>query len=265
MIKTILFFLAILIFLIAYTKYYEAHNVFFPSTNLELTPKAINLNYEDVFFKTSDNQLLNGWFLPSDDARYTFLFCHGNAGNIADRLYKLQALNQLGVNVFIFDYRGFGKSQGKPSEKGIYNDAMAAYDYLITQKAIHPDTIIAYGVSLGGAVAIDLCSKVPCAGLIVEGTFSSGKDMAKRIFPILPCYIFVNSYNSQSKISTMTIPKLILHSTDDEVVPSRLGKKLFGAAAGPKEFVELNGYHDDAFFESNGTYMTAIKNFLNTL
>ena len=254
----------IICYLLGYAKYLETR-AFWPSKELAATPEEFNFDYEDVFLEKEDGKVLHGWFLPDSNARYTLLFCHGNAGNIADRLGRLKILKKLGINIFIFDYSGFGDSEGKPGEKMVYEDATAAYKYLTVERGIVPSDIIAYGVSIGTSVAIDLCSRVPCAGIVLEEGFSSGRDIARYYHPVVPYYIFVNAYNSLAKIKEVKIPKLFFHSLDDKTIPLYLGKKLYSAAPEPKEFIEIHGTHNDAFFKSQNIYIDAIRKFIENL
>ena len=166
--------------------------------------------------------------------------------------------------MFIFDYRGYGRSQGRPSEKGLYLDAGAAYEYLVAQ-GITANTIIGYGESLGGAVIIDAASKNTMAALIVDSSFSSAKDMIKAIYPFLPHWIFASKFYSSWKIKNINIPKLIIHSINDEIIPYRLGRKLYDEAAPPKEFLDIRGGHNSNFFESEDILKERISAFLKGL
>jgi fermentation-respiration switch protein FrsA (DUF1100 family) len=254
-----------IILIVGYVKYIEMRGIYYPIKNLEFTPANINLKFEDVYFKTIDNLKLNAWFIPHPEAKYTLLFFHGNAGNLQDRLDKINMLHNLGLNIFILDYRGYGKSEGKPSEKGLYKDAQAAYSYLVNVRKILPDEIILYGESLGTAVAIDLAAKFKVKALILEGAFSCGRDMAKTIYPYLPNFIFTNSFNSLEKIKKISTAKLFLHSQEDEIVPNKLTKKLFASACLPKYFIELKGSHNNAFLDDKEQYLSAIASFLTKL
>jgi fermentation-respiration switch protein FrsA (DUF1100 family) len=184
----IIIILLFLVLSVAYLRNTEKQILFHPDRRLEFSPKDVRLAFEDVFFSTQDKIQLHGWFIPADNARYTVLLCHGNAGNISHRLEKIRLFNRLGCNVFAFDYRGYGKSQGSPSEKGLYKDAQAAFTYVIT-RGISPSQIIGYGESLGGAVIVDLARAYPIRALILESTFSSASDMAKIIYPFIPALI----------------------------------------------------------------------------
>ncbi|MFH1457565.1 MAG: alpha/beta hydrolase [Candidatus Omnitrophota bacterium] len=253
------------VLMMVYIKYIESRAVFFPEKKIEFTPLEFNLPFEDVVFNTQDGLKLNGWFIAQSNAKYTLLFFHGNAGNIGHRLEKLLALRSSGTDIFIIDYRGFGKSGGRVSEKGVYLDARAAYDYLVENRHIPPGQIILYGESLGTAVAIDLAAQGKVKAIIVEGGFSRGRDMAARMYPFLPHFLFSDSYNSLEKIEKIEVPKLFIHSRDDEVVPLELARKLYHASPSPKEFVELNGGHNSAFLDSQEKYISAINSFISNL
>ncbi|MBL7198047.1 MAG: alpha/beta hydrolase [Candidatus Omnitrophica bacterium] len=253
---------SILIFV--YLKYFERKGIYYPTKGIEFTPTHIGLKYEDVFFNTDDGLKLNGWFIPAENPRATLLFCHGNAGNISHRIEIIEIFNKLELNVFIFDYRGYGRSQGSPSEEGLYRDAQAAYKYLLNRENIKKGAIVIYGKSIGANVAIDLASKVKPACLISESGFSSAYDMAKKLFPYLPIkWIITIKYDALTKIKNIPIPKLIIHSQDDEIIPFRLGKKLFDAAVQPKEFYQMRGGHNEAIFMAREEYGVKINNFLS--
>jgi len=256
--------LFLVIFLVAgflFLRYFESHLVFYPTKEVQIFPNDRGLDFEDVFFKTKDNIRLNAWFIPSPKARITVLFCHGNAGNISHRLEKILFLHALGCNVFMFDYRGYGLSKGRPSEKGLYLDAKAAYDYLIS-RGIRPKQIIGYGESIGSAAIIDLASTQTMAALITEGAFSSGKDMAKNAFPFLPYWLFSLRLDSERKIKSVKIPKLFIHSLNDEIVPFEMGRKLYNAAPQPKEFLQVQGGHNSCFFDSEDILREKMAEFL---
>jgi fermentation-respiration switch protein FrsA (DUF1100 family) len=265
MLKVILYIAAGCVLIFGYAKYIEKRSVFFPEKKIEFTPASLNITFEDVNITTPDKFKINGWFIPRNNAKRTVLFCHGNAGNIGDRLDKINMFQEIGFNVLIFDYRGYGRSQGRPSEKGLYLDTRAAYEYLLNERKIIPDEIILYGESLGNAAVIDLASKRQVKAVILEGAFSSGKDMAGTLYPFIPAFLFSDIFNSIQKIKKINAPKLFLHSVDDEIVPYKIAKKLFESAQEPKYFVELNGSHNDAFLESKDKYLSAIISFINRL
>lgn len=263
--RMMLYIILGILLIFGYVKYLEMRGIYYPIKNLEFTPRQINLNFEDVYIKTTDNLKLNAWFIPHPEAEYTLLFFHGNAGNLQDRLDKIKMLQNLGLNIFIIDYRGYGKSEGKPSEKGLYKDAQAAYTYLVNVRKISPEQIILYGESLGTAVAIDLAAKFKVKAIILEGAFSCGRDMAKTIYPYLPRFFFSDTFNSLEKIKKTSAAKLFLHSQEDEIVPIKLVKKLFSLSFPPKYLVELKGSHNTAFLDDQAQYLSAIAHFIEKL
>ena len=263
LLKLVWIFIVLGLFVV-YFRYLERKTLFYPTKEIEYTPKESGLSYEDVFFKTKDGLQLNGWLIPKKEARYTILFCHGNAGNISHRMDKLRFFHDLGCSVFIFDYRGYGRSQGRPAEKGLYLDVQAAYDFLLS-KGIRPEQIIGYGESIGSALIIDLAYKNQLKALIIDSGFSNAKDMVRIVYPFLPHWIFASRWSSLDKIKSVTIPKLIIHSINDEIVPYKLGRKLFDAAAEPKAFLQVRGGHNSAFFESKMVFQEKIEEFLKKI
>jgi fermentation-respiration switch protein FrsA (DUF1100 family) len=254
-------FIAFLFILIVYFRYIEGRSVFFPTKEIEYSPKELALDFQEVFFKAQDDTELHGWLVPKEGARYTILFCHGNAGNVSHRVEKLKFFNELGYSVFIFDYRGYGLSKGRPSERGVYLDVRGAYNYLLSRKILS-EQIIGYGESLGTAVIIDLAKQYKMRGLIIDSALSSFKDMVKAIFPFLPHWIFASRFDSEDKIKFIKIPKLIIHSVNDEIVPFRQGRKLYESAPEPKEFLQIHGGHNSCFFESEDILREKIADFL---
>jgi fermentation-respiration switch protein FrsA (DUF1100 family) len=240
----------------------ERKMIFYPDKNLVGAPQDVGLPFEDVFFTTADQVRLHGWFVPAQPTDPTILFFHGNAGNISHRLDIISVLHRLNANVFIIDYRGYGKSAGQPSEKGLYLDAQAAYDYLLLGRNVAPRQIIVYGKSLGGVAAIDLASKVPVAGLVIDSSLTSAKMMAKRIVPWFPSFLLRARLDSIDKIQSIPGPKLFIHSPQDEVIPYRMGRQLYERAQGPKTFLEIQGGHNEGFFVSQAAIQHAIKDLL---
>ena len=237
-----------------------------PSRELGANPQQIGLTYESVHFVTEDQQQLHGWFIPAPDSDEVLLFFHGNAGNISHRLDSIEIFHQLGLSVFIFDYRGYGKSTGKPSEQGTYFDAIAAYDYLIRERSTKPDQLIYFGRSLGGAVASHLAVKHPPKALILESTFTSAPEMASRLFPVFPMrWLTRFSYSNIGNIKSIHCPVLIVHSPDDEIIPYDLGRKLYDAANQPKQFLQIHGGHNEGFLLSGTTYTHGLRDFLKNL
>lgn len=257
-----LILLMVTLFYLFYPKI-ENFFLFFPESSFDLAPKDLRLNYKDVYFNTEDGKTLHGWFFPLEGESPVILFCHGNAGNISHRLDNIALLLEQKLQVFIFDYRGFGKSTGRPSEKGLYLDGLAAYDYLFKKEHIPSSDIILFGRSLGAAVAIEVALKKDIRSLIIESAFTSTKEMAKTLFlfnllsPFLPAH-----YNNLKKIPHISVPKLIIHGEEDEIVPFSMGQELFKASKHPKYFSSIKGAgHNDTYLVEGKEYFQTIAAF----
>jgi fermentation-respiration switch protein FrsA (DUF1100 family) len=236
---------------------------FQPTRELPYNPRDIGLEYEKVQLKTSDNLILSAWYIPAKNARFTLLFCHGNGGNMAHRLESINIFNELDINCLIFDYRGYGTSDGKPNEDGLYIDAQTAYDWLINEKKISPENIIIYGQSLGGSVAAYLASNVKAKGLIIESCFTSYTDIAKKYYPYMPIKLLAKyGFKTNDYLKKVNCPVLIIHSRNDELIPFEFGLRLYAAAKEPKEFIEISGGHNDGFLCSGQIYREGLSNWL---
>jgi len=239
--------------------------LYFPVSHISATPADINLLYETINLTTVDGVKLSGWFIPAEDARGVVLLFHGNAGNISHRLDSIDVFHQLGLSVFIIDYRGYGQSEGSPSEQGTYLDAEAAWQYLVEDRQVPPEKIVLFGRSLGGAVAVWLAQQHPPAVLILESTFTSVPDVAAKHYPFLPVrWLSRFQYNSLERLPDIQCPILVIHSPDDEIIPFDHGQQLFAAAQGPKEFLELTGGHNEGFLMAGQTYQAGLAKFINT-
>lgn len=242
----------------------QSSMVFFPYPTLDQTPADWGLAYEDVFLDAEDGKRLHGWYIPHHGSKQVLLFFHGNAGNISHRAASVEILHRLGLNVFIFDYRGYGKSQGKPDEHGLYEDARAAWRYLTNERGFEQENVILFGRSMGGAVAAELAAEIRPGGLILESTFSSARDVANAIFPVFSRLIFMRyQFNTVAHIRRVTCPVLVLHSPHDEIIPFPLGEKIFRAANAPKSFVKLTGDHNSGFLTSQPDYEQALGAFIS--
>jgi len=240
--------------------------IFYPMSELYQTPERWGLEYEDVGFKTDDGIELHGWFIPRRDSDRVLLFFHGNAGNISHRRDSIEIFHRLGLNVFIFDYRGYGKSEGRPGEQGLYRDAAAAWAYLTGSRGFDPENIIIFGRSLGGAVAAKLAAEVPAGGLILESTLSSAGEFARAVFRILSRLVVIRyDFNTVTHIRNVHYPVLVLHSPDDEIMPFHLGRKVYESANQPKQFVKMRGDHNTGFYLSQPEYEQALADWLKTL
>ncbi len=234
-----------------------------PSRELAATPGQFGLAYEDVHFQAEDGVSLHGWFVPRAGTARTLLFFHGNAGNISHRLDSVAIFARLGLHVFIIDYRGYGRSAGKPSEAGTYLDATAAWRYLTVTRGVKASDIVIFGRSVGGALAIELATRVEPGALIVESTFTSVPDLAAKLYPLLPVRQLARlHYRSLERIGAARCPVLVLHSEDDEIIPFSHGQHLYQAAPEPKAFFAMRGGHNDGFFTSGAAYVQALDAFL---
>ena len=240
---------------------FQPRLIFFPMREHDYRPEEFALAYESVQIPTADGLRLDSWYLPAEKARYTVLFCHGNAGNISHRFDTLLLFRQLGLNCLIFDYRGYGRSEGRPSEEGLYQDALAAWRWLTETRRTPPQTIILFGRSLGGAVAANLAARLaemptpPPAGLVMESTFSSIIDMGRHYYPWFPVRWFARfRFDAVQAVKKVHIPVLVIHSPDDEIVPFSLGQKIFDNANPPKFFSQISGTHNEGFADDMQTY-----------
>jgi hypothetical protein len=206
------------------------------------------LSFEDAWFDSDDGYRLHGWYVPHERPRGVLLFCHGNAGNVTHRGDTLRTLHdRVGVAVLCFDYRGYGRSQGSPTEQGMYDDARAARAWLAKRAGIAENEIVLLGRSLGGAVAVELAASDGAKGLVLESTFTSVPDVAASVYPWLPVRLLIrNRFDAVGKISRYRGPLLQSHSEADEIVEYAYGQKLFEAANQPKQFITLRGLgHND--------------------
>ena len=253
--------------LVSVSLYYRQDSmIFYPEKEIWQTPKYIGLEYEDFSLTTNDGIMINVWYVPAKNEKGVVLFCHGNAGNISHRLDSIKIFHDLGQSVLIFDYRGYGKSRGKISEKGTYLDAEAAWDYLVQVKHKSPGEIVIFGRSLGAAVAAETALRKNPAGLILESAFMSIPDIARKYYPWLPIkFIARYRYATVDKIGLIRCPKLIVHSRTDEIIPFEHGLNLYEKAASPKEFLEIRGGHNEGFMLSGETYREGLRKFLDAI
>lgn len=250
----------------------EPRLIYFPGNQRTLIqpPTSLDLPTQRVEIPTEDGVALVSWVIPShpDSSGLWLLICHGNAGNLSefDRPFHYAGLRRLGLNLLVFDYRGYGESGGAPSEGGLYRDAQAAYRYLREKQGVTSDRIIVFGHSLGSAVAVDLASRVPVAGVILDGALTSVVDRGQELYPYIPVrWIAGSRFNSMEKIAQVRVPKLFLHAAGDDVIPIAHGRRLYQAASPPKTFVELQGGHGDAFDLDSTNYFGSIAKFLQAL
>jgi hypothetical protein len=237
--------------------------IFFPYRDLAAAPSDWGYAYEDVFVTTDDRVRLHGWYIAHPQAQRVVLFFHGNAGNISHRGDSVAIFQRLGLNVFIFDYRGYGRSEGSPSEQGLYRDAAAAWRYLTETRGFDAREIVLFGRSLGGAVAAQLAAVQQPGALILESTLSSARDFARSAFPLLSRLVVVRyEFDTLASLARVRCPVLVLHSPEDEIMPFALGEKVYAAAGEPKRLVKLQGDHNGGFLLSQPGYERELDDFI---
>jgi fermentation-respiration switch protein FrsA (DUF1100 family) len=245
--------------------FFEEALIFFPARYPEGDWQPEGLAFEDARFSSADGTRIHGWYLPHEQPRAVVLFCHGNAGNVSHRAEMLRVLHDgVAVSVLAFDYRGYGRSAGKPNEAGVLADARAARAWLARRAAVDPSEIALMGRSLGGAVAVDLAAHEGARALVVESSFTSLADVAAYHYPWLPVrWALRTRLDSLGKIAAYHGPLLQSHGTADTIVPYRLGRRLFEAANQPKRFVTLPDLdHNDP---QPAEYYRALIRFLDDL
>jgi len=244
---------------------FQSRFLYFPTRPITMTPAVIGLSYEDVRFQAADGVVLSGWFVPAERPKGVVLFCHGNAGNMSHRLESIRVFHRLGLSTLIFDYRGYGQSEGKPTEQGTYLDAEAAWRYLVQRREVDPAEVFVFGRSLGGAIAAWLARGHTPKALIMESTFTSVPDIAAQLYPYLPVRLLSRfHYNAANYVRQVNCPVLIVHSRDDEMIPFSHGRRLFETANEPKEFLEIRGSHNEGFMTSADRYEEGLASFIST-
>jgi fermentation-respiration switch protein FrsA (DUF1100 family) len=246
---------------------FEKRLIYFPATRVDVTPRAFGLPFDEVLIEVEPGVSIHGWFIKAktEPRVATVLFSHGNAGNIGDRVDRVVAWRDLGVDFLLYDYRGFGKSTGDPDEEGTYRDGRAAYDYLVRSRGLDPARIILMGESLGCAISVQLAIERKAAGLVLEAPFASVPRMAATVYPFLPVGLFVRTrYDNLAKIPKLKMPLLVVQGALDEVIPISQGRMVFDAAPEPKRFLAIEGaHHNDAYVIGGEGYRRAIAEFVN--
>jgi fermentation-respiration switch protein FrsA (DUF1100 family) len=237
--------------------------VFLPSRPVTWTPAEVDLPFADVDIVTEDGERLHGWWIPARTrVAGHVLLCHGNAGNVGDRVPHAALLSATGFDVLLFDYRGYGRSSGRPSEDGTYRDARAARAALLAQPGVEPGRVLYLGESLGGAVALALALQAPPAGLVLQSTFTSIRDMARRHYPFIPPSLVPDAYPSLSRIGRLRAPVLVIHGERDTIVPPMHGDELFAAAPEPKRLHRVHDAdHNDLVTRAGGEWAGAIASW----
>lgn len=255
--------------LIAYVCLFQSRLIYFPNVpgrTLTATPAEIGLDFEEVRITTADRTELHGWYVAAAAGAPTVLFCHGNAGNISHRLDWLEILHDMGLAVFLFDYRGYGQSSGTPDEQGTYLDARAAWDYLLNTKRQSPGSIVIFGESLGGPIAANLAKDVSPGALILASTFSSAPDLASNFYWFLPVRLLARfHYPTAEYVARVHAPTLVIHSRTDEIVPFSHAEVIFKRANEPKQLLEIRGDHNSALLVSRQQITAGVQRFLKAM
>jgi uncharacterized protein len=250
-------------------RWFEHRQVYLPSRTMAAMGSELGRPFEDAYFHASDGVRVNGWLFPADPhsprAHLVVLLCHGNAGNISHRLDQVSALLETGASVLVFDYRGYGRSEGRPGEEGTYLDAVAVYQWL-RQKGFAATNIVALGESLGGGVATELALREPLGGLILQSTYTSVTDLGAELFPWLPVrWLGTIKYDTRGKLPRVKVPILILHSRADTLIRFHHAERNFAAAHEPKTLFEIRGDHNDFLLADPRRYVAGIEDFLGTI
>ncbi len=266
MVNGIVSVLLILLLLNVWMYFQQPAMTFYPYRQLYQTPSDWGLAYEDVFLTTPDETRLHGWYLPREGSQRALLFMHGNGGNISHRRDSLAIFHRLGFNVFIFDYRGYGRSEGVPGEQGLYEDAATAWQYLVDQRGFARDDIVLFGRSLGSTIAAKLAAEVGPAGLILESSITSARGFAQAVLPLLSRMVVMRyRFDTAAYVRRVTCPVLVAHSPDDDIIPFQLGEAVYAAANQPKTFLTMQGDHNSGFLQSQPGYEQGLREFMSGL
>ena len=270
----------------------QTYFIYSPQFGLDVKSKNKSIEHEEITYQTTDGITIFAWYVPfipkashdgddsntpdelkepippgvPENSRGVILFCHGNAGNISQRIDSFEIFRELGFSTFIFDYRGYGKSEGKPTEKGTYRDAEEAWNYLVREKKVKPEEIIVFGRSLGGGIASYLAQKYQPRALIIESSFTSVSDFARELFPGLPLKLLLRfKYNTLERLRDIHCPVLIIHSPGDRTIPFVCGEVLYRTANPPKKFLRIKGDHLYGFIKSKKIYTNGLREFFAEL
>jgi fermentation-respiration switch protein FrsA (DUF1100 family) len=241
--------------------------LYFPSRQIIETPDRAGLDYRELRLESDDGERLHGWWIGARSASLGhLLLCHGNAGNVGDRVLHAALLTAAGFDVLLFDYRGYGRSSGRPSEQGTYRDARAALRSLLEQPGVDPARLLYLGESLGGAVALDLALERPPGGLVMLSTFTGVRELGRLHYPFVPAALLPDAYPTLRRIHELHAPLLVLHGDRDEIVPLSQGRALFGAAPGPKRMHVFPGLgHNDLVPLAGAEFARVIASWVSGL
>ncbi len=242
----------------------QSRRIYLPRREMVTTPAEHGLAYESVTLTTVDGVRLRGWYVPCQDTSHVLCFFHGNRGNISDRMETIEMFHRLGLSVFLFDYRGYGESEGEPDEAGTYRDGEAAWTYLVEARGIMPRRIVLLGRSLGAAIAAAVAARHTPGALVLESTFTSLPEAAAVRYPLLPVRLLARyRYPVLEFVRQVRCPVLVIHSREDEVIPFEHGEQLFAAAPQPKSFLEISGNHYQGYLTSLEIYTKGLATFFH--
>lgn len=262
--KIIVGLVIVYILLLAVLYLFQGQILFLPEREFYRTPSSMGLEAEEVWVEAADGVKVHGWYFEHPGSEQIVILSHGNAGNISGRLEIAEMFLNLGVSFLMYDYRGYGKSEGRPTEKGLYRDISAVIDFSQKEKNFKPENIILYGRSLGGAVAAYGAKTHKVGGLVLDSVFTDVPSMAKTYYPIVPEFMIRYRFSAINFLNDIEgIPVMILHSRDDEIVPYSHGENLYEAANDPKQFVELRGGHNSVFLTSYRRIKQNWNDYLN--
>ncbi|UCH98558.1 MAG: alpha/beta hydrolase [Candidatus Aminicenantes bacterium] len=300
----IIFFLVLAFPIVIYLRHcilfyrFQSRLLYSPGIDFEVESTDKTIEHEEITYQTGDGLMIHAWYIPyippepevpgdapdpgnsearepprgeaestvSPEYQGVILFCHGNIGNVSQRIDSFKIFRELGFSIFIFDYRGYGKSEGSPTEKGTYLDAEGAWNYLVREMKVKPENIIVFGRSLGGGIASYLAYKYQPRALIIESSFTSVPDMAKMIYPRLPVgFLLRYKYNTRKRLKDIHCPVLIIHSPDDRTIPFIHSQILYETANPPKKFLRIKGDHLKGFLRSKKLYTKGLREFFHEL
>jgi fermentation-respiration switch protein FrsA (DUF1100 family) len=253
--------------LVGYVYATQQNLVYFPQYARELvaTPASRGLRYEDVSIRTDDGETLSAWWIPAERPRGAALVLHGNAGNISHRIDYAGMFHGFGYSTLLVDYRGYGKSTGKPTEEGTYRDALASWRWLIDAQGLRADDIVVFGESLGGPIACWIAARETPRALVLASTFTSLPDLGASLYRFLPVRLLSRfKYDTRKCLSLVKAPVFIAHSPQDDIVPYEHGRALYAAAHEPKTFLELAGSHNSGLIYTRVEWVKVLREFIET-
>lgn len=244
----------------------ERRLLFKPARTIVVTPSKLGVHFEDILITSAGGEKLHAWFVPAAANSKVILFCHGNNGNIGECLDTLSILHRLGYSTLLFDYRGYGKSSGVPTEQGVCQDALSVWQYLCAVRGFAADQIVVFGRSMGAAVATYLATQVTPRALVLESPFLSLPELGQHMYPYVPVrWLARIKFDNYARINQVHCPTLFIHSRDDELIPLRHGRQLYERYQGTKTFLEIRGRHADGYLSTGELYVSSLRDFLDNV